>query len=137
MSVNLGRLARIKLGTDVIAKMTSMSVSFGTETIDITSFGDTHAKFAVGLLSWTASVAGFYDKSDTQQQTLLEAAEDGTELTDIRFYLDSTAYYKVDVITDPEASCIINSLTVNADNNSVVSFDMSITGSGPIAYATG
>jgi len=137
MSVKLGRLARIKLGTDVIAKMTSMSVSFGTETIDITSFGDAWAKFAVGMKSWSASIAGFYDKSDTYQQTLLEAAEDAEELTDIRFYIDSTAYYKVDVITDTEASCIINSLTVNADNNSVVSFDMSITGSGPIAYATG
>ena len=36
MSVKLGRLSRIKLVDEVIAKMTSMSVSFGTETIDIT-----------------------------------------------------------------------------------------------------
>ena len=132
--VILGRLSRIKLSGVTVAKMNSMSVTIGNETIDITSFGDEWAKFARGMRSWTASISGFYNKLDASQKTLLEAAEDGTELNTIEFYLDSTAHYDIDVITDPEAACIIDSLTITSDNNSVVSFDMAITGSGPIKY---
>ena len=132
--VILGRLSRIKLNGVVVAKMNSMSITFNNATIDITSFGDEVAKFARAMRSWTASISGFYNKLDASQNTLLTAAEDGDENADVEFYLDSTAHYKVDVISDSEATVIFDSLTVTSDNNSVVSFDLSLTGSGPLKY---
>lgn len=140
MAVTLGRESRIKIGTNTVAKMTSLSFVVGNETIDITSFGDTWAKFARGMQNATASVSGFFDKSDTHQTTLIEAAEDGTLIADLRFYLDSTAHYKIDT-TDSEydasdSGAYIESFTVTADNNNVVAFDMSVVFSGPVAYAT-
>jgi len=133
MSEILGRNSRIKLGTNDIAKMRTLSVTIGNETIDITSFGDEWAKFARGMQSWTASISGMMDLDDIYALQFLQAAEEGTELTDLRFYMDSTNYYYIDTVEDPDASCIIDSLTITSDNNSVVSFDATITGNGPIA----
>lgn len=129
--VNLGRLARIKLDTTTIARMTSFDITINNETIDITSFGDNWAKFCRGMQSWTASVGGHLDLDDASQSTLVDAAEDGTLVDNIRFYTDSTAYFASDVITDTESGIYIDSFNVTADNNSVVSFTMSIIGSGP------
>jgi len=133
MAEILGRNSRIKLGTNTIAKMRTLSVSIGNETIDITSFGDTWAKFARGMQSWTASISGMMDLDDAYAIQFLEAAENGTELTTLRFYMDATNYYYIDVVADPDASCFVDSVNITSDNNSVVSFDATITGNGPIA----
>lgn len=130
--VKLGRNARIKLGTTTIARMTSFDVTFNNETIDITSFGDEMAKFCRGMQSWTANVAGHLDLDDANQKTLVDAAEDGEMLNTLRFYVDGTTYFAVDLVADSEAGCIINSYNMTADNNSVVSFTMAVTGSGPL-----
>jgi predicted secreted protein len=133
MAEILGRLSRIKLGTTDIAKMRTLSVTIGNETIDITSFGDEWAKFARGMQSWTAAISGMMDLDNAQALLFLQAAENGTELTTLRFYMDSTNYYYIDTVEDSDASCFVDSLTITSDNNSVVSFDATITGNGPIA----
>jgi len=131
--VNLGRNARIKLDTTTIGRMTSMDVTINNETIDITSFGDAWAKFCRGMQSWTATISGFLDLDDVSQSTLVAAAESGTLVTNLRFYIDSTNYFASDLITDSEAGLYIDSYNFTADNNSVVAFTMSVTGNGPIA----
>ena len=130
--VSLGRNARIKLDEVVIAKMKSFDLTINNGTIDITSFGDQWAKFCVGMRSWTATITGSLDLDDVSQSTLLDANESGDALTNLRFYVDTTSYYACDLITDPEAGIIIDSYGVTADNESVVSFTMSVTGSGPL-----
>jgi len=130
--VNLGRNARIKLDTTTIARMTSMDVTIANETIDITSFGDGWAKFCRGMQSWTATINGHLDLDDASQSTLVDAAEDGTLVTNLRFYIDSTNYFASDIVTDDEAGLYIDSYNFTADNNSVVSFTMSVTGNGPL-----
>jgi predicted secreted protein len=131
--VNLGRNARIKLGTVTVARMTSMDVTIENETIDITSFGDEWAKFCRGMQSWTASISGHLDLSDASQVTLVNAAEGGTLIDNLRFYIDTTNYFASDLVADTEAGLYIDSYNFTADNNSVVSFTMSVTGVGPIA----
>ena len=85
------------------------------------------------MASWTASIAGMMDLDDAQALLFLEAAENGSELVNLRFYMDATNYYYIDLVEDPDASCIVDSLTITSDNNSVVAFDATITGNGPIA----
>lgn len=133
MAVKLGRNARIKLGTVEVARMTSMTLNRSNETIDITSFGDQDTKFKRGMRSWTISVAGHLDLDDASQKSLVDAAEEGAEVTDLRLYIDSTSYYYIDTVTDAEAAAFVDSYSWNTDNNSVVSFDMSFTVSGPLA----
>ena len=129
--VNLGRNARIKLDNITIARMTSFDVTINNDTIDITSFGDEWAKFCRGMQSWTGTITGHLDLDDPSQSTLVDAAEGGTLVDNLRFYIDSTTYFASDLVTDPEAGLYIDSYNFTADNNSVVSFSMSLTGNGP------
>jgi len=131
--VNLGRNARIKLNTTTIARMTSFDVTINNATLDITSFGDEWAKFCRGMQSWTGSITGHLDLDDASQGTLVAAAEGGTLIDNLRFYIDSTTYFASDLVADPEAGLYIDSYNFTSDNNSVVSFSMSVTGNGPIA----
>ena len=134
MAVLLGRNSRIKLNSVTIAKMTSMSVTIGNETIDITSFGDVFATFAIGMRNWSASISGFYDKDDASQNTLRSANENAEVNQDIEFWIDSTSYYDITVVDGTYDGAIIDSFTITSDNNSVVAFEMSITGSGQLTY---
>lgn len=133
--IKIGRESRIKLGTDVIARMKSFNITETTEPLDVTSFGDTHMKYEAGFRAWTASISGHMDVADSYQTTLRTAARAGTKITDIRFYVDATAYYYVDTVTDSEAALIITSFTRTAEHNGIVSFDMEVTGSGPLGEA--
>ncbi len=134
MAVILGRNSRIKKNSVTIAKMTSMSITIGDETIDITSFGDNWAKFAIGMRNWTASISGFYVKDNTEQNALRTANIGGTSITDLTFYIDSTSFYDIDTVSDTESACVIDTFTVTSDNNAVVAFDMTVTGTGVLAY---
>ena len=129
--VKLGRESRIKLDSTVIARMTSFDFTIENETLDITSFGDSWNKFCKGMSSWTASIGGHLDLDDASQSTLVAAAENGTLINNLRFYIDTTNYFAVDLVEDSEAGLYIDSYNVTSDNNSVVSFTMSVTGSGP------
>jgi len=129
--VKLGREARIKLGGVVVARMTSMDITISNDTLDITSFGDEWAKFCRGMQSWTGSVTGHLDLDDASQSTLVDAAESGTLVDDLSFWVDSTTYFASDLVTDSEAGLYIDSYNFTADNNSIVSFTMALTGNGP------
>jgi len=130
--IKLGRNSRIKLGSTTVARMKSFNMTENNETLDVTSFGDTHLKYERGMQSWTASISGHFDVADASQATLRTAAREGTKITDIRFYIDTTAYYFCDTVTDSEACCIISSYTRNTEHNGIVSFDMEVIGSGPL-----
>ena len=134
MAVLLGRNSRIKLDGTIVAKMTSMSVTIGNETIDITSFGDVFATSAIGMRNWSASISGFYDKTSAGQNSLREANENATVLQSLEFWIDAVSFYNIIVVDADYDGAIIDSFTITSDNNSVVGFEMSITGSGQLQY---
>ena len=137
MATKLGRNARLRIDGTTVARMTSMSISYGREVIDITSFGDVLAKFRSGMGNWKGSFAGHLDVDDANQQLLVQSAEEGTELQNVEWWMDATSYYTMDIAEDPEAACFIDTYEWTTDNNSVVSFTMSVTGSGPLTLKYG
>lgn len=75
-----------------IAFLKTFSISFATDNVDVTAFGDTNKVSVAGLPDSSGSYAGFYD-TDTAQ--LFTAATDGVAR---KFYLypdysDATEYY--------------------------------------------
>jgi len=128
MAETLGVNARIKIATTVVARMRSWNLTVNGEMIDISEFGDEWINNAMGMKSWSASIEGMVDLADTQQDTLRTAATAGTKLTTLRFYVDGTEYYLGD--------CYITSYTVTAENKSVVTFTMTLTGSSSLALTS-
>jgi len=135
MGLMEGKNARIKLDTDIIAKMASFNLTINNETIDAIYFGSDWTKAVGGIQAWTATISGFMDVDSTSQNTFRVAAENHTMLTALRFYVNDTNYYFCDTVSDSEAGCYIESFNVTADNNSLVAFDATIKGNGPLDYA--
>lgn len=130
--IKLGREASIRLGETIVGRMNSFTLNEGNEELEVTSFGDSVMKYEYGYQDWSATISGFIDLDDSEQVTLRTAFRNRTKVPTIRFYVDSTAHYYCDVISDSEASALITAFTTNADNKSVMSFDMTVRGSGPL-----
>lgn len=136
MALLPGKDASIKLGSVIVARMINFNITINNETIDAIYFDSDWSKAVAGIQGWSATISGFMDLTDTTGQVLLKtAAEDHTLIDDIRFYVNADNYYSPDLVEDSEAGCYIESFTITADNGSLVAFDMSIKGNGPILYA--
>jgi hypothetical protein len=137
MAARLGKNASVKLGTDLVGRLNSMSITVNNGTVDIVAFGDDWKKMTGTVKSWTGSFSGSFDLSDTQQNELHTLALSGNgETSDIRFYEDTTNYWTPDTVTDSESVGIISSYSWNADQSGVVTFSMTVDGSGPIKRAS-
>lgn len=92
-----GRNARLYMGitsggtAEPVAFLRQWSISFTTDNVEVTSFGDTNKVYVAGLPDASGSYSGFYDDATAQFYT---AAQDGVAR---RFYLypstTSTAQY--------------------------------------------
>lgn len=92
-----GRNARLYMGitsggtAEPVAFLNQWSISFTTDNVEVTSFGDSNKVYVAGLPDASGSYSGFYDDATAQFYT---AAQDGVAR---RFYLypstTSTAQY--------------------------------------------
>jgi len=135
MALLAGKNATIKIGSNVVANMVSYSFVINNETIDAPVFDSDWVKSIGGIQSWSCSISGFLDLDSTANISFRTAAESHTMLTDLGLYVDATHFYSPDTSTDAEAGCWIEGLTIGADNNSIVSFEATIKGNGPVVYA--
>jgi len=82
-----GRNARLYMGitsggtAEPVAFLRQWSISFTTDNVEVTSFGDTNKVYVAGLPDASGSYSGFYDDATAQFYT---AAQDGIAR---RFYL--------------------------------------------------
>jgi len=91
-----GHKGKVTLGSNNILCMGTWSwPGMSIEELDDTEFGDDYTEFLWGLItSGTVSFSGHYKKDDTQGQDMLRTAFIAkSDLTDIRFYVDSVSYY--------------------------------------------
>lgn len=133
--IKLGKNARVKIGTDEVARINSFNLTVNGQTVDITSFGDSFEKKALVMNGYTGSCEGWWDRDDAQQLSLQNIAVSGGSIDNIRFYMDNTNYYAPNVSGaggDAEATCYITSFATNADKSGVVNFSMSFEFSGPV-----
>jgi len=132
MAAKLGKNARVKIGSTDVARLTSMSISINNGNADITEFGDSWDSHKVTINNWSGSFDGYFDLSDTSQNTLHSKALSGGTIANVRFYEDATNYFAPDTATDADAMASIESYTWNADYSGIVTFSMGVKGSGPI-----
>jgi len=134
MSELLGREAVIELGGNKIARMRSLNVTINGEVIDVTEFGDTWINNEAGIRNFSATIEGMMDLSETEQDDLRTGAEDGTKFTDLILYVDGTSRFEIDTVAEPNSGMYITSYNVTSDNKNVISFTMTITGTGVLKF---
>ena len=129
---NLGKNAKIAIGTDKVARMTAFTLTINNDSADISEFGTGWAEHCATIQNWTANMDGFLYLDDATQFQLHSVALSAGSLSDLRFYEDTTNYWTSDVATVSAANVTIESYDWNADVSGVVSFSMTVKGSGPV-----
>lgn len=135
MSVKVGRLGKVVLGTYTVSEMTKWSLDgITTELIDATAFTDTAKEFVLGITDYgTVSFSGHFDMTDSTGQVLLDSAnKNASKITNIKFYIDSTSYYTPDVTTVSAAGVYITSLKVTQDISGLASIEFQGKCTGPL-----
>lgn len=135
MATYNGRNASVKKGTYTVAEMASWDLDLSNAEIDTTVFGSTWGKSDVGMRKWTATIAGFYDPSDTGGQKAIESAwADGSLVNNIKFYVNNTSYWVPDTTTETSAGGRITAYRIGQAKDGVASVNFTISGSGPISF---
>ena len=75
------------------------------------------------------------DLDDTHAAIFKARADDGGDITNLRFYLDSTSYYYIDTVTYAASKATITSFTINSTSGAnVITFDATVEISGAWSY---
>jgi len=129
----LGRNASIRMAAVKILNMASWDLTMATDELDASVFGTGWGSTMPGIQKWTAAVAGFYDPNDSTGQKVIESAKrNATKLTTIRFYVDGTSYYTVDLTNDSDAGAYITNYTVKQDKSGLAAVTFTVAGVGPL-----
>jgi len=71
MSTHIGNEGQVKIGTDLIANVTSFQITISAATADKSALGDAWDSHHVGSKSWTAQIDCWWDDEDEDGQGAL------------------------------------------------------------------
>lgn len=130
----MGRNASVKLGTNLIQNLGKWAINISMDTIDATAFGSVWKKEMPGFQGWSGSVEGYFDPSDTSgQKVLMDAALAATLITNVKFFIDNTSGYVIDITGDSNAGMYITGVSISHDKAGVAQVTYSVVGYGGIA----
>lgn len=87
----------VKLGSNLVVGMGSVSLNgIQVDQMETTAFGDSWKTFMAGMKDGgDLSFDGFFDPDDATGQDVLRAANlNGTNVTNLRVYIDNTSYFE-------------------------------------------
>jgi hypothetical protein len=127
-----GRYAKVQCGSTLVVGQGEWNMEGVTvDQIDTTAFGSVWKTFEAGMSDGgQITFSGYYDATDSGGQSLLITAnQTGSQITNIRFYIDSTSFY-LPATTNPVSFVLITqySITHKKDDIARVSFTAKISG---------
>ena len=127
MAIHKGSEGTVHVGTDAVAEIKSYSVEETSDTVEVTSMGDSFRDYLPTLTSFSGSIDVFWDEEDTAQIAL----QVGTQVT-IKFYPEGTdtgdKYYT--------GTAIVTGLSISASFDGMVEASVSIQGKSDLTLAT-
>ena len=127
MAIHKGSEGTVHVGTDAVAEIKSYSVEETSDTVEVTSMGDSFRDYLPTLTSFSGSIDVFWDEEDTAQIAL----QVGTEVT-IKFYPEGTdtgdKYY--------QGTAIVTGLSISSSFDGMVEASVSIQGKSDLTLAT-
>ena len=96
MTSKPGRACKVTLGSNNVLGMGTWELGGGSTTeLDTTEFGNDFSEIELGItVGGNASFSGLYKKDDTVGQDLIRAAFYAkSDITTLRFYVDSVSYF--------------------------------------------
>ena len=133
MSVRVGKYCSIILGTFKLAGMGKWSIPGAkADLIENTAFGQEFKTRVMGLQDGgTIAFSGNFDSEDSQGQASLRTANvHNSQITNMKFFIDSTSGFVLDMTSYPNAYLQITEWKVDADITGVLKTDFSATVNG-------
>jgi hypothetical protein len=145
----VGKDGKVSIGTNSILGMGTWSINLGSvDELDASEFGDDWEKVVYGMKrGGTISFNGhFYPDNTSGQNAALQAFVEGTDLTDIRFYWNSTQYWRpnrtagwfnAELTTGagtPVSTVRITACDINSDKSGIASISFSAKCSGSMSH---
>lgn len=117
----------VKLGANLIVGMGSVSLNgIQVDQMETTAFGDTWKQFMSGMKDGgDLSFDGFYDPADvTGQEALRVANLNGTDITNLRVYIDNTSYFEPCQTTGYFSPALTSNQQTQKSYLNIVSYDV-------------
>lgn len=134
MSVKVAKDGAVKIGTYNVSEMGTWQISGMTnDMLEHSEFGDEEKEFEFGMTDYgSISFNGFFDMADTTGQKLLESAFiNKSKFTNaLKFYIDNTSYYTVDVTNNSASAFLMQSISVGFDKSGIgtITFQAKVSG---------
>ena len=132
MSALIGKDGFIKIGTDGIAYIDNWSLSFASDTAEVSALGSRAKNFVNTTISSTGSASGTLDTSDTAQQAIMNMFVSGGTLTGVEIHLGLK-----EGTTTPEeytGTVIITGVEIGVSHGDKVSFSFNFQTDGELTY---
>ena len=127
MAIHKGSEGTVHVGTDAVAEIKSYSVEETSDTVEVTSMGDSFRDYLPTLTSFSGSIDVFWDEEDTAQIAL----QAGSEVV-LKFYPEGTdtgdKYYS--------GTAIVTGLSISASFDGMVEASISVQGKTALTLAT-
>lgn len=132
MSALIGKDGFIKIGTDSIAYIDNWSLSFTSDTAEVSALGSRAKNFVNTLVSSSGSASGTLDTSDTAQKAVMDMFVSGGTLTGVEIHLG----LKEGTNTPEEFSgtVIITGMEIGVAHGDKVSFSFNFQTDGELTY---
>lgn len=132
MATYSGRYAKVQVGSTAVVGMGRWSMDGVTvDQIDTTAFGSVWKTFDAGMSDGgQITFDGYYDASDaTGQQEIITANNNGSTMTNLRFYISAGSYY-IPCTSNPVSSVLITAYSITQDKSDIarVSFTAKVSG---------
>jgi len=131
MAAVMGKDGDVRVGANTIA-LDAWTLNPVIETVDTTVYGSSYRTRSQTLKDWSVEASGTYDRSNAQQDTLLDPFESGGSLGNvaIRLYesVGSTKYWS--------GNAVLNNASVVSAVADKVTISLSLQGNGALSYTS-
>ena len=119
-----GLTASVKLGDEIIAYVSGVSLDLEKEIIEIIAFGMEYKEKVPAIKDWSASIDGTVALAPgSTQKTLYDAFESGDGVT-LGIYLDENNYF--------EGQAYVQSFSISAAPDDKIELSSELAGSGAV-----
>lgn len=136
-----GSDAAVKLGENVVVGMGTWELpGITADLLDSTSFGDSAKQYMTGMLDYgNVNFGGLYDPADSTGQSALIAANAGNTLvTNIRLYVDNTAFWAPNLTVASggltSGGMLVQTVAIGMDKSGLATIKFTGKAVGPFKY---
>lgn len=117
----------VTIGSHVVAELGEWDLTADRDLLDTSVFGSSWKQQTYGQGNWSGKASGYWDMTDTLGQVVLQNDLLNGTTGSIQLTANGTNNYT--------GTILIKEIAIKAQNNAIVTIDISFEGTGALSYA--